>query len=1175
MSTNATSFHVESLPPASPVYEATMDSDSTDSIQQSSRQDTLDHDITELRQKLASEAQTGAEHYITLNRLGKTLSALFLRTRSNEALDEAISKHQNAVNLVPHDHQYRFAYLGDLGLCLHDRYRERGLSADAESAVLILRQALSISLAGDSMDSRDRAERAQIFACLGDVFRDRFHTTTQAREDLDEAIRMFAEASKCTGSHDPDYPLYLVDRANAIRERHQVFHSDPEALGEAISILEEAMAHLESKGETNSYNIRRCLRELGDLLCEQFHEEGKEEDLNRAVSVFERAVAIRLDDGSDQSYDLHCLGDTLILRFTVCGDDPDFYKGIDRLHESLLLRPAGHPGRFNSLESLGKAYQEYYDGISSTDRGVLDQAIIYVREALSCSPAGRAHGVILDDLARALLTRSEHLEYVSDINEALAMHRKAADIYLAIDNKVQYTESKPKIARALMHRYRKISMQQGLKDLDEAIDLYTHFLQASKPHIQVTVYGLLGEALYARFCDSPSRPLDDLHKAVDMLRRSLSQFSRPEDNYFFVPTLAKALHDLSHEPVGCHENYLEALKRLEDAISSLPHYVPGQYKLKFPLSQLYLCDMPETHFLTAMEYMNEVFGDTPASPRELVEGVQPVFCKAEKALSSMEDPLFQKRLELAKNYQRAVALLLRSATLNLDIDTRLVSLKAGEGFALAGANHFAHMGQLDTCIEILEDGRGVFWSLGLLLRSQFDELAQVAPELAPKLRRISKELSASSPAFTDIPSMEREASRRRQLGEEFESEMGRIKGHSLFGLQSFREIASGGPVVLILPPGELLGDFGYCRAIVLRDEHSSPEEVLFPSLNQSAVRDMCTKCSTGLTGQRSRMGDGRDTGRIEEQVMRLKVKTGTDDRTMLQLLSQLWNVVVRPIVRKLGLKKAYGRDRPRLWWCPIGTFAFLPFHAAGIYPQQGDTQECCSDYFVSSYIPTLKALRNARVRQSKQCEASSVKFFLTAVPQAPGYQPLDSVISELEIVKKSIPDQERHIISLPNGGTGVPVEKAIAMLPEAAVLHFCSHGIQDSSNPLQSGFVFPDGLLTVSKLMELEMPNAQFAFLSACETAMGDKTRPDQAIHLAAAMLHVGLSSVVGTMWSMGDMDGPEIAFKIYKTIITQLPGGHWDLDLDSVPYALDSAIQDLRRVARPEQWATYIHVGA
>jgi hypothetical protein len=59
------------------------------------------------------------------------------------------------------------------------------------------------------------------------------------------------------------------------------------------------------------------------------------------------------------------------------------------------------------------------------------------------------------------------------------------------------------------------------------------------------------------------------------------------------------------------------------------------------------------------------------------------------------------------------------------------------------------------------------------------------------------------------------------------------------------------------------------------------------------------------------------------------------------------------------LQKATGRDRPRLHWCSVGALVFLPIHAAGVYYQ--GSPECCSDYVVSSYAPTLSALHRARI----------------------------------------------------------------------------------------------------------------------------------------------------------------------------------------------------------------------
>ena len=98
--------------------------------------------------------------------------------------------------------------------------------------------------------------------------------------------------------------------------------------------------------------------------------------------------------------------------------------------------------------------------------------------------------------------------------------------------------------------------------------------------------------------------------------------------------------------------------------------------------------------------------------------------------------------------------------------------------------------------------------------------------------------------------------------------------------------------------------------------------------------------------------------------------------------------------------------------------------------------------------------------------------------------------------------------------TAVPTASAVLEeLPNATILHLACHGHQNSTNPLESGFVMQDSMLTVAKLMALNLDKAFLAFLSACETAKGDTAHTDQAIHLAAAVFFAGFKSVVGTIW--------------------------------------------------------------
>jgi hypothetical protein len=57
----------------------------------------------------------------------------------------------------------------------------------------------------------------------------------------------------------------------------------------------------------------------------------------------------------------------------------------------------------------------------------------------------------------------------------------------------------------------------------------------------------------------------------------------------------------------------------------------------------------------------------------------------------------------------------------------------------------------------------------------------------------------------------------------------------------------------------------------------------------------------------------------------------------------------------------------------------------------------------------------------------------------------------------------------------------------------------------------------------------------------------------------------------MKDKDGPEVAKCFYERLLAKD-----QISLDDIPYALDYAVGELRkRGIPPEQWATFIQVGA
>jgi CHAT domain-containing protein len=166
---------------------------------------------------------------------------------------------------------------------------------------------------------------------------------------------------------------------------------------------------------------------------------------------------------------------------------------------------------------------------------------------------------------------------------------------------------------------------------------------------------------------------------------------------------------------------------------------------------------------------------------------------------------------------------------------------------------------------------------------------------------------------------------------------------------------------------------------------------------------------------------------------------------------------------------------------------------------------------ISSYTPTITTLyRLLTETQSQITEITTPKILLVAQPTTIGLPSLVNTRVEIDHIKTFVLAQYTTIL---DGGEDVSVDEALEALKEAHVPHLACHGHQDQENPLNSGFDLKDGRLTLGKLMRLNTPHAQLAYLSACNSAGMDESRPDEGLNLVGAMIFMGFKSVVGTMW--------------------------------------------------------------
>jgi CHAT domain-containing protein len=176
-------------------------------------------------------------------------------------------------------------------------------------------------------------------------------------------------------------------------------------------------------------------------------------------------------------------------------------------------------------------------------------------------------------------------------------------------------------------------------------------------------------------------------------------------------------------------------------------------------------------------------------------------------------------------------------------------------------------------------------------------------------------------------------------------------------------------------------------------------------------------------------------------------------------------------------------------------------------------RECCSDYVVSSYTPTVSTLLRAQA-QVPSIRSADVNMLLVGEDCAknPALSKLWNVRKELMYIEE-IATTKHFGHTVETIATEATVEQVTERIKTASFVHLACHGLQHRTNALESGFYLNDDKLTISKLMELQLDHPWFAYLSACETAKGDAKQPDQVMHLAAAMLFAGFKHVVATMW--------------------------------------------------------------
>jgi CHAT domain-containing protein/tetratricopeptide (TPR) repeat protein len=776
----------------------------------------------------------------------------------------------------------------------------------------------------------------------------------------------------------------------------------------------------------------------------------------------------------------------------------------------------------------------------------IDETIQLRREVVSLCPEGdRFYIAHLNGLASSLLVRFHHQDKPNDLDEAISLHEEALRLR-SVGHKSRDI-SLNDLGNALLTRFH----SRGDSDsINQAIKLYRGALiwrpYGHRDHAaMLSNLAVAHHKKYAKF-----HVIKDLNEAIDRYRESLRAMPRGHIDNIKLENLSAALCS-RFEHTRKNKDIEKAINLCQRSLAALPSLHPSIFLTYSRLQAAYLSryevQLNPPDLSLAIEYFR-------LASRHPTQGLPGRIKLTYTWTAAMEQHGHRSALEAYSTFFELLGAHLATRSSSTSRREAAAAIRDSTTLPVDAASCAIRWDNLRHAVELVEQGRGQQWSLASRLKTPVEDLELAHPKLAHNYLELSRRVSDASQdsaPITDRAAADRTATEYRNLTEQWEATVAEIRNLQTFSRfllpPSYADLQAAtlhGPVII------LIASKYSCSAIVV-PMSGEPRHIPLSSITLKDLNDLKDRFARAI----------RNASTMDPKAPR---------NDLIVLLRTVWDEIILPIVNVLqhDLKLKFNS---RIWLCPTAAFTSIPLHAAHPFRTNADRSKepCLEDLYICSYTPTLSALIRSR-QMMKKCVPSSFVAIGQGQPGAGKGKALLAVDSELELVHKLVPETATRTIISGEAATRVG---ALEALQENTWVHLACHGKQDPTQPYNSHFVMRNEPLTLLDIMNRDIPHAEFAFLSACHTAVGDQEMPDEVVHLAAGLQFSGFKSVVGTLWEVND----GVARHVVEAFYTNMFKNSKDdgvMDCTKAAWALNRATRSVKTKVPLEQRMVFIHIG-